>query len=269
MAGGWGRRKGIRQESAEVEAAVPYAYISLRPFLIGDYMKWSVILFCTIATAVLSAAALGESYPLTVEGIGTVTVPADIVSISISVASSNENLSQAQSELEEEMNSVIIALKKAGVKDEEILPGQGSGISSFQSSSNVCRMVNNTTVCENTTESSLSLQRSAMVRLRSADEPRINRALDAARSAGANAYVVGYGLKDASGALAEARKEALADARRNAAALAEDAGGRLGKAMDIFTYPSLGIDYSYGSGSTRSGMVDVSARVMVTYEFIL
>jgi uncharacterized protein YggE len=108
-----------------------------------------------------------------------------------------------------------------------------------------------------------------MVRLRSADEPRINRALDAARSAGANAYVVGYGLKDASGALAEARKEALADARRNAAALAEDAGGRLGKAMDIFTYPSLGTDYSYGSGSTRSGMVDVSARVMVTYEFIL
>ena len=71
------------------------------------------------------------------------------------------------------------------------------------------------------------------------------------------------------GALAEARKEALADARRNAAALAEDAGGRLGKAMDIFTYPSLGTDYSYGSGSTRSGMVDVSARVMVTYEFIL
>lgn len=68
-------------------------------------------------------------------------------------------------------------------------------------------MVNNTTVCENTTESSVSLQRSAMVRLRSADEPRINRALDAARSAGANAYVVGYGLKDASGALAEARKK--------------------------------------------------------------
>lgn len=231
-------------------------------------MKWSVISFCIMALALLIAAAQGESYPLKVEGVGTVTVPADVVTISVSVVSDNDNMSQAQSEVEEEMDRVISALKKAGVKDEEILPGQGSGISSFQSSSRVCKPVNNTTICENTTQSASTLQRSAVVRLKSVDEFRINKVLDAARSTGANAYVAGYSLMDASDALAEARKKALADARMNAAAIAAEAGGSLGKARDIFTYPNLGIDYSYGSGSGEDGMVDVSTRVMVTYEFI-
>jgi len=232
-------------------------------------MKWSVILFCIMIWSALLIAAQGESYPLTVEGVGTVTVPADFVTISVSVISNNENMSQAQSEVDEQMEKVISALKKASVKDEEILPGQGSGISSFQSSSRVCKMVNNTTVCENTTQSASTLQRSMVIRLQAKDQSRINKVLDAARSAGANAYVVGYGLKDSSDALAEARKKALADAKKNAAAIAAEAGGRLGEAIDIFAYPNMGIDYSYGSGSGEGGMVDVNARVMVTYEFIL
>ena len=232
-------------------------------------MKWSVILFCIMVCSALFGAAEGESYPLTIEGVGTVTVPADIVTISVSVASSNENMTQAQGEVEEEMDRIISALKKAGVKDEEILPGLGSGISSIQSSSRVCKTVNNTTVCENTTQSASTLQRSMVIRLQAKDESRINKVLDAARSAGANAYVAGYGLKDSSDALAEARKKALANARENAAGLAAEAGGSLGEAMDIFTYPDMGIDYSYGSGSGEGGMVDINARVMVTYEFIL
>ncbi|WP_334102093.1 SIMPL domain-containing protein, partial [Methanothrix soehngenii] len=152
-------------------------------------MKWSVVLFCVIIWNALFGAAVGDVYPLTVEGVGTVTVPADIVTISVSVESSNENITQAQDEVGEEMNRVISALKKAGVKDEEILPGQGSGISSFQSSSRVCKTVNNTTVCENVTESASTLQRSTVIRLQAKDESRIDKVLNAARSAGANAYV--------------------------------------------------------------------------------
>lgn len=147
-------------------------------------MKWSVVLFCVIIWNALFGAAVGDIYPLTVEGVGTVTVPADIVTISVSVESSNENITQAQYEVGEEMNRVISALKKAGVKDEEILPGQGSGISSFQSSSKVCKTVNNTTVCENVTESASTLQRSTVIRLQAKDESGIDKVLDAARSAG-------------------------------------------------------------------------------------
>ena len=222
-------------------------------------MKWSVILLSIMIWAALFSAAQAETYTLTVEGEGTQTVPADIVTISVSVA---------QSEVGEEMDRVIAALKKAGIKDEEIVPGQGSGISSFQSSSKVCKTVNNTTVCENTTQSASTLQRSALIRLQAKDESRMNKALDAARSEGANAIVMGYSLKDSSSALTEAQKKALANARDNAEALAAEAGGSLGKALDIFTYPNLGIDYSFAdSGDGR--MIDISSRVIVTYEFIV
>lgn len=231
-------------------------------------MKWSVILLSIMIWTALFSAAQAETYTLTVEGEGTQTVPADIVTISVSVASSNENMTVAQSEVGEEMDRVIAALKKAGIKDEEIVPGQGSGISSFQSSSKVCKTVNNTTVCENTTQSASTLQRSALIRLQAKDESRMNKALDAARSEGANAIVMGYSLKDSSSALTEAQKKALANARDNAAELAAEAGGSLGKALDIFTYPNLGIDYSFAdSGDGR--MIDISSRVIVTYEFIV
>lgn len=231
-------------------------------------MKWSVILLSIMIWTALFSAAQAETYTLTVEGEGTQTVPADIVTISVSVASSNENMTVAQSEVGEEMDRVIAALKKAGIKDEEIVPGQGSGISSFQSSSKVCKTVNNTTVCENTTQSASTLQRSALIRLQAKDESRMNKALDAARSEGANAIVMGYSLKDSSSALTEAQKKALANARDNAEALAAEAGGSLGKALDIFTYPNLGIDYSFAdSGDGR--MIDISSRVIVTYEFIV
>ena len=234
----------------------------------GINMKWSVILLSIMIWAALFSAAQAETYTLTVEGEGTQTVPADIVTISVSVASSNENMTVAQSEVGEEMDRVIAALKKAGIKDEEIVPGQGSGISSFQSSSKVCKTVNNTTVCENTTQSASTLQRSALIRLQAKDESRMNKALDAARSEGANAIVMGYSLKDSSSALTEAQKKALANARDNAEALAAEAGGSLGKALDIFTYPNLGIDYSFAdSGDGR--MIDISSRVIVTYEFIV
>ena len=231
-------------------------------------MKWSVILLSIMIWAALFSAAQAETYTLTVEGEGTETVAADIVTISVSVASSNENMTVAQSEVGEKMDRVIVALKKAGIKDEEIVPGQGSGISSFQSSSNVCKTVNNTTVCENTTQSASTLQRSALIRLLANDESRMNKALDAARSEGANAIVMGYSLKDSSAAQTEAQKKALANARDNAEALAAEAGGSLGKALDIFTYPNLGIDYSFAdSGDGR--MIDISSRVIVTYEFIV
>lgn len=230
-------------------------------------MKWSVILLSIMIWAALFSAAQAETYTLTVEGEGTETVAADIVTISVSVASSNENMTVAQSEVGEKMDRVIVALKKAGIKDEEIVPGQGSGISSFQSSSNVCKTVNNTTVCENTTQSASTLQRSALIRLLANDESRMNKALDAARSEGANAIVMGYSLKDSSASLTEARKKALANAKDNAQALAAEAGGSLGKALDIFTYPNLGIDYSF-AGSGEGRMIDISSRVIVTYEFI-
>ncbi|MDD1748809.1 MAG: SIMPL domain-containing protein [Methanothrix sp.] len=107
-----------------------------------------------------------------------------------------------------------------------------------------------------------SLERSTVIRLRSMDESRINRVLDAAHAAGAKAYVAGYGLSDTSKAASEARQRAVANARENAAGMAGAAGVRLGKVLEIS-------DYGYPVALTdtaQSGMVDVTSYVIVTYE---
>lgn len=235
--------------------------------IMGIYMKWLVILFGIMITASLPAMAVGMNPTLTVVGEGTVTVPADIASISVSVQSGNENVTEAQAAVQGKMAVVIDALKAAGVKDEEIMRGQSSGVSSFQSTSKVCKRVNNSTVCENNTTSASSLERSTIVRLKSIDETRINRVLDAARSAGAQAYVAGYGLSDAGKAATQARQKAVANAKENAAAMAAAEGMRLGAVLDIsdYGYPLALNDYS--GSYAQLGMVDVTSYVVVTYEF--
>jgi uncharacterized protein YggE len=228
-------------------------------------MKWLVLIFGIMITAALPA--VGTNPTLTIVGEGTVTVPADTAIVSVSVESNINNMTAAQAAVQEKMGRVIDALKAAGVNDEEILPGQSSGVTSFQSTSKVCKKVNNSTVCENNTAQASSLERSLIVRLKSTDSSRINQVLEAARSAGAQADVAGYGLSDAGKATAEARQRAVANAKENAAGLAASEGVRLGKMLDIsdYGYPLALNDY-YGS-STQPGMVDVTSYVIVTYEF--
>ncbi|MEI8003597.1 MAG: SIMPL domain-containing protein [Methanothrix sp.] len=233
-------------------------------------MKWLVIIFGIMITALLPTMAVGTNPTLTIVGEGTVSVPADMATLSVSVESGNENIDAAQAAVQEKMGQVINAIKAAGVKDDEILSGQSSGVSSFQSTSRVCKRVNNSTVCENNTQKASSLERSTVIRLKSADEVRINRVLNAARSAGAQAGVEGYGLSDDSKAKAQARQKAVANAKENAAGMAAAEGVRLGKVLDIsdisdYGYP-LDLSDFYGSFA-QPGMVDVTSHVIVTYEF--
>ena len=231
-------------------------------------MKWLAVIFCILIFGPMAIAQDAE-HTITMFGEGTETVPADTAMISVSVESSNENMTEAQAEVQRKMDHLLDLLKKAGVGDEDILPGQSSGISSFQSSSKVCKTVNNTTVCENNTQKASSLQRSTVVRLKTTDESRINQVLDAARSAGADAYVAAYSLSDSSKAMAEARQKAMANARENAAEVASEAGGSLGKALDIsdYGYPDVEMASPYSSNGEMK-MIDVISRVVVTYEFL-
>jgi uncharacterized protein len=227
-------------------------------------MKWLAIIFGIAIFAALFTNAVATNPNLTIVGEGTVTVPADTATISVSVESSNDDTNMAQADVQEKMNNAIDALKTAGVKDEEILPGQSSGVTSIQSSSKVCRQVNNTTVCDNRTEQVSSMERSTVIRLKTTDESKINSVLNAAKSAGANAYVTGYGLDDTDKAVTEARKKAVANARENAEGMAKSAGASLGKVLDIseYAYPVIFGDPSLG----QTGMVDVTCYVVVTYE---
>jgi len=227
-------------------------------------MKRLAILLGIMIFAALSAQAVGENPNLTILGEGTVTVPADTVTISVSVQSNNENMTLAQSEVQEKMNKVVDTLKAAGVKDEEILPGQASGITNIQSSSRSCKVVNNTTVCENTTQRVSALEKTTIVRLKTRDESRINSLVNAAKSAGASADVEGYGLGDVGAAATQARQKAVDNAKENAEGMAAAAGGRLGNLVDISDYA-----LPYVSSSDQPGMVDVTSYVVVTYEIAM
>jgi uncharacterized protein YggE len=231
-------------------------------------MKWSAQLFGIIFIVVLCAEAAAESPTLTVEGIGTTTVPADTVSISISVTSSNDNMTAAQFEASSKMSNVIDALKAIGVKDDEIMQGQSTGVTSYQSTSKVCKVVNNTTVCENSTFEASSLERSAVVRLKTTDQSRINEVLNAAKLAGAKAYMAGYGLGDASKAVDDARQKAVANAKENAQRMALAAGVRLGKMLSISAYGLPDVKMADSYSTSQTGMVDVTSYVIVTYEIV-
>lgn len=220
-------------------------------------------------TVILSTMAMGMNPTITIVGEGIVTVSADTATISVYVESGNENMTAAQAAAQEKMGQVIDALKAAGVKDEEILPGQSSGVSSFQSTSRVCKRVNNSTICENNTDQATSFKRSTLIRLKSTDEARISLVLNVARSAGAQAYVEGYGLSDSSKATAQARQNAVANAKKDASGMAAAEGARLGKVLEIsdYGYPPALNDY-YGS-STQAGTIAVTSYVTVTYELYI
>ena len=218
---------------------------------------------------VVSAAGQGTQ-GIRVFGEGTATVPADTVIISVGVQSNNTNATQAAAENALLLNKTIDALTGAGVQKDEIMPGQSSGISSSHFVSNICRRVNNTTVCENTSNALSLLTSSILIRLKTTDQDRVNSVLETAKSQGAMASITGYSISDKSQAIAEARKKAIDNARSNAEDMASAAGVKLGKAIDIkdYGYPNISFNEPFGSPSTSPGTVSVTSYVAVTYEIL-
>ncbi len=233
-------------------------------------MKRLIILLSLVALTALSAsAAQNDSPTLSVVGEGAVTVPADTVLIAVSVESSNENSTLANAENQEKLDRTKEALVAAGVKPEDILSGKSSGLTSFQSSSRVCRTVNNSTVCDVESSNKSTLTSSMTVQLKSIDEEKINRVMEAAKTAGASPIIIGYSLSDTSSAMADARKKAVEDARANAEGMASAAGVRLGKVLDIseYGYPQVMLAQPF-MPTSKPDTVNVATYVVVTYEIL-
>jgi hypothetical protein len=158
------------------------------------------------------------------------------------------------------------ALKAAGINDVEITRDDSAALSSASSRREICQTINNKTVCDNSSIEGTALTLSAMVKLNSTEKGRIDQLLDAAESAGASAYVAGYGLFNSTAAKSRARDKAVANARADAEQMAAAEGLRLGQVLNIsdYGYPE---DF-YGGVLESSGkdMVDVTSYVIVTYE---
>ena len=232
--------------------------------------RLAILLGLALLTVLVVSAAGQRTQGVHAFGEGTATVPADIVIISVGVQSNNTNASQAAAENALLLNKTIDALTRAGVQKDEIMPGQSSGISSSHFESNICRQVNNTTVCENTSNALSLLTSSILIRLKTTDQDKVNRVLEAAKSQGATASIMGYSISDKSQAVAEARKKAIDNAKSNAEDQASAAGVKLGKAIDIsdYGYPDISFNEPFGSSATSRGTVSVTSYVAVTYEIL-
>jgi len=217
-----------------------------------------------------TAGSDGRTAEITVMGEGTVSVPADTVTISIGVETSDANATRARAENDLKLNQTIRALADVGVSRSDVLPGVSSSASSAQSSVRICNTVNNTTVCQESTSSdSNMIGNSVLIRIDASDSSRISRVLETARASGATAVVVGYGLNDEAPVMAQARKIAVENARASAEEMATAAGVQLGRVMNISDYPGTEMavaQYGISPTSSKSGMVDVTAYVTVTYE---
>ncbi|MFB3765040.1 MAG: SIMPL domain-containing protein [Methanotrichaceae archaeon] len=219
----------------------------------------TLAILCGIIVLAVSAGLAQNT--VSANGEGTVTVPADVTIITVSVESNNQNATLAANEVQNKLNKAEDAVVAAGVNRQDILSGQASGTSSFQSSSRVCRIVNNTTICDVTSSAANKIMKSISVRINTIDQERINDVINAAKSTGSDASVTGYSLSNAKSAIAEAKKRAVQNAKENAEAEASAAGVSVGKVLDISdygAYPSMSM--------SQSGMVDVTSYVIVTYQ---
>jgi uncharacterized protein YggE len=233
-------------------------------------MKKSIILTCFIILSVLSVGlSLAENPVISVVGKGVVKVQADVTTITVGVDSKKDNYTSAEAEVQQRLNLTKDALLAAGITKDEIIQGQADNRLSMQSRS--CRSINNTTICE---YSNLSrLERMLLVQMKTADQSKINNVLQAAKNAGANASVTGYGLSDQEGAMKQALEKADENAKAKAEAYASGEGLRLGRMLERNEIPpmlcsmddlsSLSLD-----SSSEPGMVNVRACVEVTYELL-
>jgi uncharacterized protein YggE len=229
-------------------------------------MRVSALLSGIIILATcLPILAAETNINMPVEGLGTVSVPADFTAIIVSVSNSTGNASNDQEAIREKMDGAIKALKAAGVEDDQITPEESASLSSASSRREICQTINNKTVCDNSSIQATALTLSALVKLNSTEKARIDELLDAAESAGAEAYVAGYGLFNSTAAKSQAREKALANARADAEQMAAAEGLRLGQVLDISDY---GYPDDNGGILESSGkdMVEVTSYVIVTYE---
>jgi uncharacterized protein YggE len=233
-------------------------------------MKKSVVLIAIIVLAVLSVGlAPADGMAVSVVGKGVVKVQADMTMITVVVDSKNDNQTEANSEVQQKLNSTKDALLAAGLKNDEILPGQGSGMASIQSKT--CQKVNNTTTC---TYSNLShLERTLMVQMETVDQSKVNKVLNAVENAGACAQVTGYSLKDPENAMKQALAKADENAKAKAEAYASGEGLKLGDLLERNEIPpwmcSLDdLDALDLDSSIEPGMVKVRACVEATYQLL-
>jgi uncharacterized protein len=220
-----------------------------------------LLLIGLLAMVVLPAVAQTTTTPnntITVTGNGRATAAPDMATIEIGVEFPNTDVATAYSEVNDTIERIIEAMVAAGVAREDIrttginIYSEGIPSPDGQQMENRYRVGNRVQV---------------VVR----DLSLIETVIDTAVTSGANMiFGLQFGISDMSAVEAQARTEALDDARARATQIAENIGVELGDIVGVVEmsggfYPMF--DYGGGGQSVvEPGQLTVNMQMQVTFQ---
>lgn len=203
---------------------------------------------------------------ITVSGEGTVEVAPDMATLSLGVMSDGDTAKSALEANNAAIAAVIERVKAAGIEERDI---QTSGLSLGPRYDYSKTNPDGTQIINGYSASNM-----LTVRVRALDT--VGGVLDAVVADGANALNgISFGLQDASAATDEARKNAVADARRKAELYAAAAGVKLGRVVGISEQGSFmppmpmamdAMGMKAGAVPVAAGALSVGATVSLTFE---
>ena len=228
-------------------------------------MKLNKVLAILVAMAMLLAApaALAQS-TITVQGLGSVMVKSDRAGICLGVRETDKELMAAQNRVNEKIAAIIEALKAMDVAEEAI-------------STNGIGIYPNYNYDENDTITGYTASNTLYVTV--ADVDNTGAYIDAAFAAGANSLdYVEFSAVETEEAAARALQLAVESAKAKAQVLADAAGLKLGKILEIRDNADSGFvrgdfyaktsaaegDAGAGTG-VLAGMQNVTATVNITF----
>jgi len=240
------------------------ALVGLAAALIGNQAARPV------AAQETEPAAYNTAKTITVIGQGSVKVKPDIARISIGAETLSKTVGEAVTENEAKMESLLAALKAAGIAEKDIQTAHYS--IQFERYAEAMPVVEDSEAKEAKTQYRVSNMVNVTVR----DLEKVDEVLDAVIEAGANnIWGVSFSLDDPEAAQSDARAKAIANALSRAEALAGLSEVKLGPVMSISEVVGGGsVPVAYdmveraamgGAGTISPGEVEIGYQIQVVY----
>lgn len=237
----------------------------------GSVVALSLVMALSMLPGTAAAQEPGVDYTntVTVASGATVELEADIATISFGVRAANVDAAKATRAVAAKTEAVLASLSRAGVADEELT-------------------VASVRLNRRTDRKGRFLRYVATVAVKVKTErlEALGDIIDAAVAGGASSIGrLSYDVKDRTGAVDQALREAMAFARLKATALAESENRQVGPAIVISEYDSrapraVSYDTDTGGGGTADALaaraviplvpptLEARARITVTFELI-
>ncbi|MDO8425668.1 MAG: SIMPL domain-containing protein [bacterium] len=224
----------------------------------------AVLAVATTAVKVREYRAVGSApveRTLTVSGMGKVRAAPNLASVSAGITVEALNAADAQEQSNKKMESVLQEIRAAGIPEEDMQTSNYSVYPQYDYTDGVSRI------------RGYAASQTVQVQIRDLD--RVNAVFAALMKGGAtNVDGLQFSIDDSEGLKAQAREQAIANAREQAQMIAEQLGVRLGKATQFSesggAYPPIMYDRAMGMGGggapeIQRGENEIAVSVTVTY----